>query len=150
MTYEDFESAIRDFNKADVIEKGAKELRDGARAKILTYLDENKALPSAGSGKQEFTLKDGMGVKITVPVKEGLPSRFDTERTEEFYRLVEDALSSDLVREVFKQNPEFLPERWMAVIKRHPDRASHMASMLLPYVLPATEPEPMSPRVEKR
>jgi len=151
-TREQFYLALADFHRADSIEKTAKKLRETARETILDFwrLHMDEAIPTGDDGKTMFLAAEDAsipGVTITVPVKKGLPSRFDDDRTEEAFRELEDLdpVSADALFETYKR---FIgPEAVIKLAKNRPLVARVIAGVLMKYALPATGDEAMAPRV---
>ena len=114
-----FEEAVRDFHKADALEKQAKQLRDAAR-KILIAYESQEGSPfvpaeDSESGKTvECKTGNGLTARITHPTSAALPSRFDTTRTQEAYDLFLDA-DPIVSAHLFRLNPEFLPDAVLTV-----------------------------------
>lgn len=143
MTQDELDQAIADFHKADTIQTQATELRDAAREKILQAKEEG--LCEVGKVKNS----DGsLTVSITQPMKKGQPPRFDEDRTEDFYRYIED-IQPDLLPKVFKVHHTLDLEKLFDLMKGGMVRVGKQAFIdtLSEYMLPATDDEPMSPRV---
>lgn len=143
MTKDELDQAIRDFHKADSIEKQAKDLREHARLNILIAREEG--LCKAGT----VQTSDGtMKVTITVPMKKGLPARFDDSRVEDFYRFVEDTMPA-LTEQAFQTQHTLDFEKLCDLIKVAPETDTRLTLIdtLGSYMLPATDDEAMSPRV---
>ena len=159
VTHEQFAEACRQQRKAKAIEKAAKEMKDQARLVILTYARENPSAfrPAAGStgATQEWYepvykgIDNVKRVQITYPMSAGKPARFDAERAGECAAVLEDTGLSDAVDALFETRYAFrTPEAVVEFGRQNPEKARQVAETLLPFTLPAEEPERLSPRVE--
>jgi hypothetical protein len=143
----EFDKAVEDFHRAAGIEKTAEKLRAAARQVILDYwaVNMDEFSPEGEDGKTMTTGKGG--VSITVPVKKGLPARFDDERTDECFRILED-IDPKAAEALFPAFRRFAgPQSVIDYCKHKPWSAKTIAGILLPYTLPATQDESMTPRV---
>ncbi len=156
VTDEQFAAACSDYKKAKALEDQAEAFRKAARQIILDYEDAHAGMagvfepaPDSESGKTvQCQTPDGLTARITHPTKKGQPSRFDMSRTAEAYRVLEDALPA-AAQELFRLNPEFLgPDVLLSWSKANPGNAGILASIFVPFTLPATEDTPLAPRVE--
>lgn len=146
--------AVEDFHQADSIEKKAAALRKSARQIILDWYEEHpEDFDRAKDGEKTFIGRvgappgDGHGVSITFPVKKGLPARFDDSRVNEAHDYAQE-IDTRIASELFIQTYEFVgPERVIDFCHRFPGYATKVASLLIPFTLPAIDDEQGSPRV---
>lgn len=154
-TRAEFEAACVDQRKAKTIEAAAKTMKEKARLVILAYArdypDEFGIAPDSESGKTIVYTPTIVGVKqvrVTHPEKAALPARFDDERTEEAVRVLDD-VGGGAVDALFEKSYKFRgPEAVVEFAQHNPNYAGTVASILLPFTLPAKDAEAMSPRVE--
>lgn len=159
VTRESFLKACEDQKKAKMIEATAKRMKETAREIILAYevahQEEFRVAPDSETGKTfEFTpeLTDTCGdftLRITHPTSQPLPSRFDESRADEFVQLLDEAIP-EAVNPLFTISYHFKgPTALLDYLKGEgADHTKEIAALLLPYTLPATEAEELSPRVQ--
>ena len=153
LTRSEFEQACADYKTAKALETQAEALRKKARQVILdfeeAYPDEFAAAPDSESGKTvQCQTGNGLTARVTHPTSAGQPARFDTARTQEAYRVIEDTIP-EASAFLFRLNPEFIgPEAALVFARVHPERARALADVMLGFTLPATEEKKLAPRVE--
>lgn len=142
----EFEEAAERFLMADGVEKGAKLLREKERAIILQWFEENR---------QTLSSKDGVvyqeqGVQVSFPTKKGTPAHFNDELAADCIEHMHELGIGEVVDDLFQFTPTFRgPEAVLALAKKRPELAKTLAELLMAFTVPATDPEPMTPRVQK-
>ena len=138
------DEAVVKFHKADELEKSAKELRNTCRATILAALDQ-------GVIKVGMIEAGGKKVSVVVPMSKAKPISFDQDKAEEFHIYIEDAypmlLPATEAVTTYKVNLEVL-----LTLMKTVEGAKDMliAKVVEDYLIPATESEPMTPRLQAK
>ncbi len=135
------DEAIIKFHKADEIEKSAKDMRAVARETIIGALE-------AGTIEAGVIEAQGKKIQVSVPMKKGKETSFDQSKAEKFHGLVEDTYPVLLpaIDEVttYKVNLEVL----LALMKS--GASPQLIATVETYLTPATDDEPMAPRLQAK
>lgn len=159
MTREEFEKAAQDFAKSKSIRQQADALEKDARKRVLAYVDEHpeEFAPAADSetGRTVEPVTPVPGVRtcrVTTPMAQEKPARFDDSRTEEAVAMITDA-APELVEHLFETTVAHRfrgPEAVLAAASNDPTLAPLMARLLVPFTLPAEPAQALSPRLDMK
>ncbi len=139
----EIDEAIVKFHKADELEKSAKELRDKSRAIILKALDTG--LIKAGDIEA-----NGKKVSVVVPMSKAKDISFNQDKAEELRGYLEDAYPALLPATEEKTTYTVNLEVLLALMKSVEGGKDLLIAKVEDCLIPATESEPMTPRLKAK
>ncbi len=140
------DEAIIKFHKADEIEKSAKDMRAAARQTIIGALEAGAIQPGIIVSSTEKK------VQVTVPMKKGKETSFDQSKAENFFQLVEDAYPA-LVPAIDEVTTYTVNLEVLLALMKHLEAGEEKTNLIGTvhnYLIPATDDEPMAPRLQAK